>query len=97
MAKGREQAPEAKGGKIEGRNAVLEALRAGLPVDKIYLAKGTLPDASIQKITAAARTGGAVIVEADKRKLDAMSETGSHQGVIAIAAVQAYATVQDIL
>jgi 23S rRNA (guanosine2251-2'-O)-methyltransferase len=83
-------------GVIEGRNAVLEALRAGTPVDKIYIARGET-DASLGHIASTARGKGIVVVEADRRKLDAMSLTHAHQGVIAVAAVRAYATVEDIL
>ena len=87
--------PEAEG-LIEGRNAVAEALRSGAPVDKLYIAKGET-DRTLGRIAAAARKAGVVVVEADRRKLDAMSATHSHQGVIAIAAAQAYASVEDIL
>ena len=83
-------------GVIEGRNAVMEALRARTPIDKIYLAKGET-DRTLGRIAAQARKCGAVVVEADRRKLDAMSLTHSHQGIIAVAAVRAYATVEDIL
>ena len=91
------QRPEAESdGIIEGRNAVTEALRSGTAIDKIYLAKGET-DRTLSRIAAEARKAGAVVVEADRRKLDAMSVTHSHQGIIAIAAVRAYATVEDIL
>ena len=83
-------------GIIEGRNAVIEALRAGEAIDKIYLQKGET-DKTLGHIASKARAVGAVVVEADRRKLDAMSLTHSHQGIIAIAAVRAYATVEDIL
>lgn len=83
-------------GVIEGRNAVLEALRAGTPVDKIYIAKGET-DASLGHIASTARGKGIVVVEADRRKLDAMSLTHAHQGVIAVAAVREYVEVDDIL
>ena len=83
-------------GIIEGRNAVLEALRAGTSIDKVYLAKGET-DRTLSRIAAEAKKSGAVVVEADRRKLDAMSLTHSHQGVIAVAAVRAYATVEEIL
>ena len=83
-------------GLIEGRNAVTEALRSGTPIDKIYLARGET-DRTLGRIAAEARKSGAVVVEADRRKLDAMSETHSHQGVIAVAAVRAYASVEEIL
>lgn len=83
-------------GIIEGRNAVLEALRAGAPVDKVYIARGET-DAALGHIASTARGQGIVVVEADRRKLDGMSITHAHQGVIAIAAVREYATVDDIL
>jgi len=83
-------------GIIEGRNAVIEALRAGTAMDKIYLAKGET-DATLGHIASTARSQGIVVVEADRRKLDAMSVTHSHQGVIAVAAVREYASVDDIL
>ena len=83
-------------GIIEGRNAVTEALRSGTAIDKIYLAKGET-DRTLSRIVADARKAGAVVVEADRRKLDAMSITHSHQGIIAVAAARAYATVEDIL
>ena len=83
-------------GIIEGRNAVIEALRSGETIDKIYLAKGET-DKTLGHIASRAREKGIVVVEADRRKLDGMSRTHAHQGVIAVAAVRAYATVEDIL
>ena len=83
-------------GMIEGRNAVIEALRAGGTIDKIYLAKGDT-DKTLGHIASTARAAGVVVVEADRRKLDAMSRTHAHQGVIALAAVREYATVESIL
>ena len=84
------------GGVIEGRNAVIEALRAGRPIDKVFLAKGET-DATLGHIASKARNSGAVVVETDRRKLDQMSETGSHQGVIALASVKAYCRLEDLL
>ncbi|MBQ9458474.1 MAG: 23S rRNA (guanosine(2251)-2'-O)-methyltransferase RlmB [Oscillospiraceae bacterium] len=83
-------------GLIEGRNAVIEALRAGTAIDKIYLAKGET-DKTLGHIASAAREAGVVVVEADRRKLDYMSVTKAHQGVVALAAVREYASVEDIL
>lgn len=83
-------------GIIEGRNAVTEALRAGTAIDKIYLARGET-DKTLGHIASTARAAGIVVVDADRRKLDAMSRTHAHQGVIALAAVREYATVEDIL
>ena len=83
-------------GIIEGRNAVIEALRVGTPMDKIYIAKGET-DKTLGHIASKARSAGIVVVEADRRKLDNMSRTHAHQGVIALAAVREYATVESIL
>ncbi len=82
-------------GLIEGRNAVAEALRAGTAVDKLYVSRGDT-DRTLGRIAAEARRLGIVVVEADRHKLDAMSRTHAHQGVIAVAAVRAYAEVADI-
>ncbi len=83
-------------GMIEGRNAVTEALRAGRAVDKLYIAKGDT-DRTLSRLAAQARKAGAVVVEADRRKLDAMSITGAHQGVVAVAAAAEYASVEDLI
>ena len=80
---------------IEGRNAVIEALRAGRAIDKIFIAKGDV-DKTLGHIASKARSAGIVVVEADRRKLDFMSQTHAHQGVVALAAVREYCTVDDI-
>lgn len=87
---------EIRQGYIEGRNAVQEALRAGRPLDKVYIAKGET-DSTLAKIASKAREAGSVVVEADRRRLDFMSATGAHQGVIAVAAIKEYSTIEDIL
>ena len=81
---------------IEGRNAVIEALRAGVAIDKVFLA-GEEHDATLGFIATTARKAGIAVVRADRRKLDNMSATHAHQGVIAIAACTESATVEDIL
>jgi len=81
---------------IEGRNAVIEALRAGRAIDKIFIAKGDV-DKTLGHIASKAREQGVVVVEADRRKLDFMSRTKAHQGVIALAALREYCEVADIL
>ena len=83
-------------GVIEGRNAVTEALRTGTVIDKIFILKGET-DSSLGHIASTARARGIVVVDADKRKLDRMSVTHAHQGVIALCAVREYASVDDIL
>ena len=93
----REDRPEeSDSGQIEGRNAVLEALRAGRPIDKLLVAKGD-EDAALGHIIHMARDAGIAVADTDRRKLDEMSVTGAHQGVIAVAAVKEYCTVEDIL
>jgi len=81
---------------IEGRNAVIEALRAGRAIDKIFIAKGDV-DKTLGHIASKAREQGVVVVEADRRKLDFMSRTKAHQGVIALVALQEYCEIKDIL
>ena len=81
---------------IEGKNAVTEAIRAGRPLDKVYLVRGSA-DKALAFIASSARAAGAVVTECDRRKLDAMSVTHAHQGVIAVAAAREYCTVEDIL
>ena len=96
-AEKRRPMPEAEAdGIIEGRNAVIEALRSGTAIDKIYLAKGET-DKTLGHIASKARAAGIVVVEADKRKLDGMSRTHAHQGVIALAAVREYVSVESML
>ena len=80
---------------IEGRNAVMEALRAGRAMDKLYISKGEV-DRTLGHIASAARDKGVVVVECDRRKLDFMSRTHAHQGVIALAAVRDYCSVEDL-
>jgi 23S rRNA (guanosine2251-2'-O)-methyltransferase len=81
---------------IEGRNAVIEALRAGRSIDKIFIAKGDV-DKTLGHIASKAREQGVVVVEADRRKLDFMSRTKAHQGVVALVAVRDYCEIADIL
>ena len=82
--------------KIEGRNAVLEALRAGKTIDKLYVLDGC-PDGPVRTIIREAKKGDTIINYVKKERLDQLSETGHHQGVIAMAASYEYATVEDIL
>jgi 23S rRNA (guanosine2251-2'-O)-methyltransferase len=83
-------------GQLEGRNALTEALKAGRTIDKVFIAAGDT-DRSLQRLAALAKDAGAVIVPVDRRKLDQMSTTHSHQGVIALAAAHVYYTIDDIL
>ena len=83
-------------GQLEGRNALTEALRSGRTIDKVFIAAGET-DRGLQRLAAQAKEAGAVVVPVDRRKLDAMSTTHAHQGVITLAAAHAYATIDDIL
>ena len=83
-------------GLIEGRNALTEALKSGRTIDKVYVAEGST-DRSLAHLAAQAKEAGAVVVPVDRRKLDQMSPTGAHQGVIAAVAAHEYASVDDIL
>ena len=73
-----------------------EALRAGTPIDKVFLLKGEV-DLPLRQLANQARQQGAVLAEVDRHKLDAMSRTHAHQGIIAVAAVREYASVEDLL
>lgn len=95
---GEDNAEERRGdeGIIEGKNAVIEALRANRAIDKVFISGGE-GDRALGHIASSAREKGAVVVECDRRKLDNLSITGSHQGVIAIASIKEYCDIQDIL
>lgn len=83
-------------GLIEGRNAVTEALKSGRAINKVFLADGDV-DKSLGRLAAQAKEAGAVVVRIDRRKLNDMSPTGAHQGIIASVAAHEYATVEDML
>ena len=83
-------------GQLEGRNALTEALRSGRTIDKVFIATGDI-DRGLQRLAAQAKEAGAVVVPVDRRKLDAMSTTHAHQGVIALAAARQYFTIDDLL
>ena len=81
---------------IEGRNAVLEAFRSGKTIDKLYIQDGC-QDGSINTIKREARRQDTIINYVAKERLDQLSSTGHHQGVIAQAAAYSYATVEEML
>lgn len=81
---------------IEGRNAVLEAFRSGKTIDKLFVLDGC-QDGVVNTIKREARKQDCIINYVTKERLDQMSETGHHQGVIASAAAYSYAEVEDIL
>ena len=81
---------------IEGRNAVIEAYRAGRPIDKLFILDGC-QDGPILTIKREAKAKQTPVKFVTKERLDQLSETGKHQGVIAYAAASEYATVEEIL
>ncbi len=81
---------------IEGRNAVLEALRAGRPVDRVYVLDGC-QDGPVLTIKREAKKAGAMIKYETKQRLDQLSQTGHHQGVIAVSAAYEYTELEEIL
>lgn len=81
---------------VEGRNSVLELLESGKDINKIFISRGE-KQGSITKIIAKAKDNGVVVVEVDKSKLDEMSQTENHQGVIAIVPPFEYCDIEDIL
>ena len=80
---------------IEGRNAVLEAFRSGKCVDKLFILDGC-QDGPVRTIAREARKTDTIINYVSKERLDQLSETRAHQGVIAQVAAYEYATVEDI-
>ena len=81
---------------IEGRNAVIEAFRAGKTIDKLFILDGC-HDGPVNTIVREAKKGDTIINYVQKERLDQMSQSGKHQGVIAYAAAYDYAEVEDIL
>ncbi|AJD30090.1 23S rRNA (guanosine(2251)-2'-O)-methyltransferase RlmB [Clostridium sporogenes] len=81
---------------IEGRNAVIEALKSNKTIEKVMVAKGDL-EGSIKIIISLAKEKGIVINEVDRKKLDSISQTRAHQGVIAFTTPYQYCAVEDII
>lgn len=81
---------------IEGRNAVIEAFRSGKTIDKLFVLDGC-QDGPVRTIIREARKGDTILNFVSKERLDQLSQTGRHQGVIAYAAAYEYAEVEDIL
>ena len=81
---------------IEGRKAVIEAFRSGRTIDKLYILDGC-QDGPVMTVKREAKKQDTIIKYVTKERLDQLSETGKHQGVIAVAAAYGYAEVEDIL
>lgn len=82
--------------RLEGRNPVLEALKSDRTINKVWVAKGDR-EGSIKQIVALAREKKIVVQEVERSKLDAMTLTGAHQGVVAFVAMKDYVEVDDII
>ena len=81
---------------LEGRNAVLEMLKSGRDIEKVIVVKGNV-EGTVRRIVGMAKERGIVVQEVVRQKLDEMSQTKNHQGVIAIVSEHEYADIQDIL
>lgn len=81
---------------IEGRNAVIEAFRSGKTIDKVFVLDGC-QDGPVRTVVKEAKKNDTIINFVSRERLDSMSQTGKHQGVIAYAAAYEYAEVEDIL
>ena len=81
---------------IEGRNAVMEAFRAGRPIDKLFVLNGC-QDGAVRSIVREAKKHSTIIQFVEKERLNQLSETGRHQGVVAFAAAYEYSDVEDML
>jgi len=84
-------------GQIEGKNSVLEALKAGRPIDKILISTNIARHSTVAEIMYLSKQKGIPVIHTEKAKLDRMSETGSHQGIIAVALEKQYVEVEDLL
>ncbi|MFB3091759.1 MAG: 23S rRNA (guanosine(2251)-2'-O)-methyltransferase RlmB [Dehalococcoidia bacterium] len=82
---------------VEGRNPVLEALRAGRPINKILIAQGVVQPAVVVEILRLAKEAGALVERVDRRAIDRLSTTGRSQGVVALVAVKTYANLDQLL
>ena len=82
--------------KLEGRNAVLEAFKSGRTIDKLYVQEG-LHDEAVQRIIKEAKKNGTILSFIKKDRIDQMSESRVHQGVLAVAAAMPYATIDEML
>ena len=81
---------------LEGRNSILEALKNGRVIDKIFIRKGNT-DGTLKKVVAMAIEQGIVVQKIPSEKMDFMSQTKNHQGIIAYVSVHQYSSVEDIL
>ncbi len=81
---------------VEGRNAILEVLKSGRDVEKIVVAKGNV-EGTIRRIIAMAKERGIVVQQTDRNRLDEMSQTKNHQGIIGFVSAHQYVEVEEIL
>lgn len=81
---------------LEGRNPIREAIKAGRNIERLLVAEGEI-QGSVKEIVYDARSRGAIIQEVERARLDRISVTGAHQGIIAYVAVKEYVSVEDII
>ncbi len=81
---------------LEGRNPIREAIKAGRNIERLLVAEGEI-QGSVKEIVYDAKSNGAIIQEVERARLDRISQTGAHQGLIAYVAVKEYVSVEDIL
>ncbi len=94
----RQEAEAGSPDRLEGRNPIMEAIKAGRTINKLWVAKKEeKPDPVLARLIASAREAGAVLIEVERRVLDQMSETHNHQGVIAQVAAHEYVELDDLL
>ena len=91
------EAEEEDNGVVVGRNAVRELLKSERAVDKIYVKKGGSHEGSITVLIAEAVSRGVPIVEVEQQKLDFIAQGSNHQGIVALAAMKEYSTIDDML
>lgn len=82
---------------LEGKNAISEALRSGMPLREILIAEGVKPDSATEEIERRSRSAGVTVRRVPRRELDAISERGAHQGVMAQAAPFAYTPIERVI
>lgn len=81
---------------LEGRNPIREAIKAGRNIERLLVAEGEI-QGSVKEIVYDAKQNGAIVQEVERARLDRISQTGAHQGIIAYVAVKEYVSVEDIL
>ncbi len=92
----REDGKDYNENQVEGRNAVLEVLKSGRDIEKILVARGNL-EGTIRRISAMAAERGIVVQQTDRKRIDEISQTKNHQGVVAFTSAHKYSEIEDII